>query len=291
MPIFTEPTTLPTTGYAGVLLSIDLPAPAVAVTVTRTDPDGSQHIVRSGNRARLTDGYAAVYDAEAPLGVLVTYLATPHNADGTDGVDVDAGSATVAVDVRPWLKSVASPHLSRQTYLSRLGWAAQAFEMRQAVMQVIGASSPVVVQDVELLPAGALSLMVPAGEIEDVQALLRSGVLLLQAGPGHPLVFEDVYLTRGSVSRRTVPGGWFELSMAVQQVTRPSTVAAPLRIPGRSSADWLATGITGEAALSMGWSYRQALENDPDAMPAGDAPVAGGEFGTSTFGTSAFGGT
>ncbi|MFB6875663.1 hypothetical protein [Streptomyces sp. NPDC056323] len=236
------------TSWAGVVLSYNcttpptVPAPGSVrkVRILRTDPGSAPVPVRSADPAWALAGVGTAYDHEAPLGVPVIYTATPIYADGSTGpatslaVTVPAPEPGQERDL--WLKSVNEPSLSVQAMLVERPEPSSAG--RQDVADVPGSPYRVVAYDEHAAESYTLTIDVPPEQVDQVRALLRSGVLLAQTRPGY-IVMPDAYhvpsdLTGPTPTGRLGSSEGYQFSWAVEPVDRPATGDAPMRMPGWS---------------------------------------------------------
>ncbi|WP_326742586.1 hypothetical protein [Streptomyces sp. NBC_01768] len=226
-------------GYAGVVLSVTYtgpsnPAAIRQVRITRRNPDGKQLPVRSADPAWAIGGMGRAYDHEAPLGVPVSWTATPIYVDGTTGP-----SSTVALtvpaptweDADVWLKHVDTPGLSARVVVTE--WPTLSYGSRLDMQSAVGNPYPAVTQDVYDGASSEMAFDAIGPNIERVRTMLLSGgVFLVQTGPGNHR--PDQYVVFGDVEENLddVPGGGRTFRTSVTEVARPDTVGQPLRMPG-----------------------------------------------------------
>ncbi|WP_198045596.1 hypothetical protein [Kitasatospora mediocidica] len=173
------------------------------VAVQRTNPDGSQVIIRNCNYVA-TGGSSswAGFDLECPLGVAVTYtvIAQIHNGDGSI-TTATAGSSPITIPTQNgtgWLKNLSQAALNTQITMTALSDVKRPG--RQQQYPVIGRQNPVVISDVRGGRMGSFSLMTTAAtDYLAVQTLLASGsTLFLQATPADMMA--DMYFVAGDVT-------------------------------------------------------------------------------------------
>ncbi|MFD5504599.1 hypothetical protein ACFWJS_33650 [Streptomyces sp. NPDC127061] len=226
-------------GYAGAVLSVNYAAPSNPaairqVRITRRNPDGKQLPVRSADPAWAIGGIGRAYDHEAPLGVPVSWTATPIYVDGTTGP-----SSTVALtvpaptweDADVWLKHVDTPGLSARVVVTE--WPMLSYGSRLDMQSAVGNPYPAVTQDVYDGAASEMAFDAIGPNIERVRTMLLSGgVFLVQTGPGNHR--PDQYVVFGDVEEDLddVPGGGRTFRTSVTEVARPDTAGQPLRMPG-----------------------------------------------------------
>ncbi|WP_327308006.1 hypothetical protein OG730_35045 [Streptomyces sp. NBC_01298] len=248
--------------WAGVFLIADFsdlsPDPA-QVRFTRVSMDGVEVPVRSGDVAPAPGGIAVAYDHEAPLGQSSAWYAYPIDSDGTIG-DRSDGAAVTPPEPTPvrdlWLKALGDPALSLRVKV--MSWPELQYGERQQRFDVLGASSPVMRVD-------AWSLATSTVELETDTLDERIALLTLLTA-GTPLLAQtrmingrpDAYWVPGQISE-SMPGvstdphrTW---TVAITAVDRPSTVGAPLRVPGRSYDDSRAMWPTYADRIATGQTY------------------------------------
>ncbi|MEU7096051.1 hypothetical protein [Kitasatospora aureofaciens] len=173
------------------------------VAVQRTNPDGTQVIIRNCNYVATggTDTWAG-FDLEAPLGAAVTYtvIAQLHNSNGTI-TTAQASSAAITIPTQNgvgWLKHLSQAALNTQIVLTGLSDIKRAG--RRQEYAVIGRKNPVVISDVRGGRSGSFSLMTTGStDYQAVSTLLASGAtLFLQATPAD--MFADLYFSAGDVT-------------------------------------------------------------------------------------------
>ncbi|MFD8937331.1 hypothetical protein ACFV0R_19115 [Streptomyces sp. NPDC059578] len=260
------------TVWAGVLLSVDYTAAPVLpgaaqvlqVRITRQDPGASVPVlVRSADPAWAVEGVGAGYDHEAPLGVPVIYTATAVYADGTAGpsssvsVTVPAPVAGVRDDL--WLKSLDEPGLSARVMVVDRPTPTSAG--RQETTDIPGSPYIGVAWDTHGAEVRPLKIDVRPERVDQVRALLRSGVLLAQVRPGYG--WPDVYGVPGEITGPTPTGrlgasGGYQFEFTLTPIARPPTAGQPLMIPGWTY-DAVAAGQPSYDALAVAYSTYGAL--------------------------------
>lgn len=247
-------------GWAGVLLVADFSAEAAPprrATFTRTGPDGVPVLVRSGDNGHAPGGIGFAYDHEAPLDVPVTYTVT--------GGEAASAPVTVTIPLQArtaWLKSITDPGLSR--LVDVVDFSDVTHAIPTGVFQPEDAELPIVVQGRQQGLRAQLVLRsreTPEAH-DELQALLKAGTLLLQASAQHGI--PDLYLRRDDLRvARPWGTGWARrlLSVPVMQVKRPSTVGAPLRIPGWSWDDLVAQYGSWDAVKAAFPTWRDLIRS------------------------------
>lgn len=200
--------------------------------------------VRSGDLAWAPGGIAVAYDHEAPLGVASSWTAVPHFADGTTAAMSQPAVLTIpnpSGAQTAWLKSVIDPALSRTVWVETP--PTMALAASTSISPALGSPFPVGSWDVRAAYTTSFALVTQtASERIALEALLDSGPLLYQCASTVDL--PDFYLLPGDVSWEWVAGAsdatrrW---TVPATEIDRPSTLDAPLRIPGLSWASTVAT--------------------------------------------------
>lgn len=238
------------------------------VRIVRQDPGAAVPVpVRSADPAWAIGGVGTAYDHEAPLGVAVVYTATPVYADGSTGassslaVTVPAPLPGQARDV--WLKSLDAPGLSLRAVI--VGRPEASAAGRQDVAEVPGSPYRVVAYDEHAAETYTLTVDVPPDAVEQVRALLRSGVLLLQTRPGY-VTLPDAYhvpadITGPISTGRLGSSGGYQFSWAVEPVARPDTAGQPMRMPAWSYDALAGRFATSDAAVAS-YSTWASLSTD-----------------------------
>ncbi|GAA2971341.1 hypothetical protein [Streptomyces enissocaesilis] len=233
--------------WAGVVLSVNYTAGAPLanavnvrkVRLTRTNPSGELVQVRSGDPAWAIEGVGAGYDHEAPLGVPVIYTATPIYADGSTG---PSSSLSVTVPAPQqgenrdlWIKSIDNPGLSLRCMI--IGRPAPSSAGRQDTTDIAGSPYPALAYDTHGAEVYQVTVDVPPERVDQLRALLRSGLLLSQVRPGY--LWPDAFFVPGDITGPTPTGhlgtsSGYQFSFTIQPLERPATTDQPLRIPGWS---------------------------------------------------------
>ncbi|MFF1756124.1 hypothetical protein [Streptomyces sp. NPDC058266] len=234
--------------WAGVVLSYNATtapaAPRAAdirkVRITRQDPRAAGPVpVRSGDAAWAVEGIGTAYDHEAPLGVPVIYIATPVYADGAEG---PASSLSVTVpapvpgdDLDLWIKSVDEPGLSLRVMV--VEWSGPTAAGRQDALDVEGSAYRVVAYDEHGAETVQVKIDVPPARVDQVRALLRSGVLLAQVRPGY--YSPDAFHVPADITGPTPTGKLgssegYQFAWTIEPIERPATARQPMRMPGWS---------------------------------------------------------
>lgn len=253
--------------WAGVTLSIDYTAGDTPheravdvrkVAIVRHDPGGVVVPVRSGDLAWAVEGLGTAYDHEAPLGVAVSYSATPLYDDGTWGPTSSVGVVVPAPDPNDdadlWLKSLETPGLSLRVMI--VEWPGFTSAGRQEVAELSGSPYNAVAFDTHGAEAAeGVAVDVPPEKVEQMRELLRSGVLLAQVRPGY--MVPDAFHVPADISGPTPTGKLgtsegYRFAWTITPVERPDTVGQPMRSPGWSYDTVAAQFATYDA---LGGSY------------------------------------
>ncbi|MEU3603057.1 hypothetical protein ABZ714_30760 [Streptomyces sp. NPDC006798] len=249
--------------HAGVYLIADYTAATPRperVRFVRIGADGAEVPVRGGDTAWAPGGVAVAYDHEAPLGGATVWHAYPISSTGTVGAR-SAGAAVAVPEPEPlldvWIKSIADPALSMRVLVT--AWPALEYAERQQKYDVLGSSSPVMRVDVWALPASSMTIETSTlVERAALLELLTSGTTVLvqtRIVYGRP----DAYWVPGKVTE-TMPGDaadpYRRFDVALTSVDRPTTIGAPVRIPGRSYADSAVPWPTYADRTATGQTYR-----------------------------------
>ncbi|MFD7319223.1 hypothetical protein [Streptomyces sp. NPDC059883] len=262
--------------WAGVVLSVDYTAgtalPGVAgvrqVRITRTDPGAGGPVpVRSADPAWAIEGVGTAYDHEAPLGVAVIYTATALYADGTAGpasslaITVPAPAPGQSKDL--WLKSLDEPSLSLRVMI--VGRPEATSAGRQSVADVPGSPYRVVAFDQHAAESYPVTIDVPPEQVDQVRALLRSGVLLAQTRPGY-VTLPDAFHVPSDISGPVSTGrlgasGGYQFTWTIEPVARPDTAGQAMRLPGWSWDQMAAEFATWDAVASSYSTWASASTN------------------------------
>lgn len=238
--------------YASVLVAVNFTGASgisagntILVTRTATDSNGvtSTQRVRGLDRLRAPGGVSAGWDAEAPLGVALTYQATAYNAAGTVIVTSTTATLTSPAIAAPtgqvWLKHLTSPILSQLVGCVYPDWM---YGIAQGVFTVIGRSDPIVKSDVRQLPSGTMTVKVSsAATLTALLALLNAdGPYLMQA----PAFGDsDQYVSVGAITAQRFifqPGAANRMiPIPLTVVARPATTGSRVAVPGHTYADSL----------------------------------------------------
>ena len=208
-------------------------------SIQRTNPDGSQSIIRSANGIS-TGGVDAWtgFDVEAPLGAACTYavIVEQPKPDGTTTTyQIVSPAVTIPVSSSVgWLKNLSQSALNTQVTIQTLSDVKRP--SRQQVYPVVGRSNPVVVSDVLTGRTGTLSLMtIGTTDYQSILGLLQPGTtLFFQATPDD--YFADMYFIAGDVTEQRPAQTSSDLTRIWQidftEVDSPS--GALTSIPGNS---------------------------------------------------------
>lgn len=230
--------------WAGVVLSYSgsggTPLPDVGqvrqVRIVRQDPGAPLPVpVRSADPAWAVEGMGTAYDHEAPLGVAVTYTATPVYADGTSGPASSLAVVLPMPAIGPgdvWIKSIDAPGLSAQVTVRE--WPQLTWAARIDAADIAGSPYAVASQDVYGAASSSIVIDAEGDQIEVLERLLTTpGVRLIQTRPDYRR--PDQYVLFGDVQQTVdaLPTGSRSYTASVTQVARPATAGQALRIP-----DW-----------------------------------------------------
>lgn len=260
--------------WAGVTLSIDYTAGDVPhdravdvrkVRIQRHQPGGVIVPVRSGDLAWAVEGVGAAYDHEAPLGVAISYTATPLYDDGTWGPSSSLGVVVPAPAVGAirdlWIKSLDEPGLSQLVHITT--WSGRESPGRQDTANRSGSPYATTTFDTHGAAATTAVVDVAPGQIESVRKLLDSGVLLAQVRPGYQ--WPDAFFVPGDWSE-TPTGklgstGGYAVGFTITPVERPDTEGQPMRAPGWSY-DTLAEQFATYDAVGASFSTYASLSTN-----------------------------
>ena len=219
--------------------------PAVKrVRVIRTNPDGTDVIVRGADPAWAPGGMGVAYDFEAPLSAAVSYRV---EGLGWAGDTVLATSQAAAISTtepaQVWLKSVDDPGLSMQVRVE--GWEETDGDSRTDASTVMGRALRVPVFGTPGGISGRLTVSAfDKATYDALRTLLRSGTLLMQAPQSYGIP-ADLYVFRVGelpIDRPDMMPSWVYRRFVIQleQQDPPPTLGQPSRVPGHSYADRLA---------------------------------------------------
>ncbi|WP_263170690.1 hypothetical protein [Streptomyces sp. SCSIO ZS0520] len=260
--------------WAGVYLAVDytaaVPLPAAdqvhRVRIVRQDPSAAEAApVRSADSAWALEGVGQAYDHEAPLGVGVTYTATPQYADGSWGTPTSLGLTVPAPapgrtrDL--WIKSIEQPGLSlRVAYGPAQGTTSGG---RQDSAARSGSPYSAIAYDTAAAPAETVTVDVLTGQVEQFRELIRSGVLLAQVRPGYRI--PDRYFVPGDVAEKPTgklgATGGYAVTFDVVPIERPATAGQPMCAPGWTYDDLAAAFATYDAVTASYPSYAALATN------------------------------
>lgn len=253
--------------YAGVLLICDRSGDLTVIphwTVERVNPDGSRHLVRSGDPVWSPGGYGLAYDHEAPLGVAVLYVATPLGVDGQPVADASEVAVTIPVPAFPkdvWIKSTDRPGASLRVHVE--DWPELSTEARNQLVTIPGDRYPVATLDVYDASTSSMTLFTETSvEATALRDLLEApDVLLVSTTPEHNR--PDEFVVTGTLSEAIIGPGdparrW---TVPLQPVARPSTADQTMRMPGWS-ADELLERFATLAAVEASYPTNAAAATD-----------------------------
>lgn len=261
--------------WAGVALSVDytagVPLPdaeqVLQVRLVRQDPAAAEPVpVRSGDAAWAIEGVGTAYDHEAPLGVPVIYTATPIYLDGTTGptsslsVTVPAPEAFADRDL--WVKSIDEPGLSARVML--VDWQSPTSAGRTDATDIAGSPYRAVAFDAHGAETVQVVVDVPPEAVEQMRALLRSGVLLAQVRPGY--LTADAFHVPTDITGPTPTGRLgssegYRFGWTIEPIGRPATAGQPLMLPGWSYDRVAAQFATYDAVAASYSSYASLSTN------------------------------
>ncbi|WP_448319226.1 hypothetical protein [Streptomyces sp. CO7] len=206
------------------------------VRITRQDPSASAPVtVRSGDPAWAVEGVGAAYDHEAPLGVAVTYTATPVYADGTPGQPTSL-AITVPAPGKPadvWIKSIDNPALSARVMVT--SWPSLRWESRIEQVAMDGSPFPVVSQDVYTAAASEIEIYAEGAQVAVLEELLTTpGVRMIQTDPANQRRDQYVLFANPAQVMPATPTGPRLYTASLVQVARPDTADQPMRLPSWS---------------------------------------------------------
>lgn len=236
-------------------------------------------LVRSGDPAIAAGGLAVAYDHEAPLGVAVSWTATPIWRDGTEGA-VAQGVALVipAPEGRVWLKSIDDPNLSLslQPILPLPTFSRRA---QSSTQDINDSPYPAVTYGRRKAPSSTLTLFTET--LDEAQALddllAEGGPLLWQVTPGQVLR-PNAYVVVGDVDEApaaTMDDPSRVWTLPLIEVDRIPTIDAPLYIPGHSYDDSSSAVATYDLWSVLYPTYQDSWRGalpEPEAIP----PETGG---------------
>lgn len=226
------------------------------LTVWRTTADGARTLVRGTSGLIQYEEIAAdqliIEDAEAPLGVPVTYYveivasigAVPETRT-SDSVELDAGDPQYA-----WLKDPGRPDRNMKIMMAESpSWTRP---VEQAEFRVRRRRNAVILSDVRGGLEGSLAVFTQTDEERAaLHRILDSGsVLLWQAAPGHGV--DDMYIAVGAIAegrQGMATDPWRTWQLPVKQVDMPVTVGVASSA-GRTWQDVLTENTTWADVLS-----------------------------------------
>lgn len=224
---------------AAVLLTVrfdHLTGTNAAMTVTVARTVGATGNVRGLDQHPAPKGVTAGIDAEVPLGVPVTFVATARSAAGATWTSQPV-QVTVPLDrSRGWIKSLTDPGLSvRLSVESYPDWQrAQPL----AVFRPFNRPDPVTRFGVRQFATGQMSVhaLTVAEQVAVDALLLSSGPMLVQVGADQTVARPDVYVAVGedTFSQPAPDPTYRGVSFPVTRIARPSTAGSVVRLPGRS---------------------------------------------------------
>lgn len=224
-----------------LLDDVEVLRPLDGVRFIRTNPDGSQVAVRSGDVALAPGRIAVAYDHEAPLGVGVGWHAVPVlggvEGEPSDGVTLSVPAPEWPLDL--WLKSLEDPGLSLRVQVEE--WAELATSAQASTVQALDGKYPQVNFRTRTATTSTITVITEdLVTLEQMRALIDSGLLLVQtrAEYGRP----DQFVLPGGVSEVMTAKAYHPTrrwQLELTEVQRPSTTGQRLRVIGRSYQDRL----------------------------------------------------
>lgn len=237
------------------------------VQIARTDPDATGPVpVRSGDPAWAVEGVGTAYDHEAPLGVPVIYTATAIYLDGTTGpsssLSVTVPAPEPGADRDLWIKSIDEPGLSARVMV--VDWQSPASAARLDATNIAGSPYRAVAFDEHGAEAVQVVVDVPPEDVEQMRALLRSGVLLAQVRPGY--LTPDAFHVPADISGPTPTGKLgssegYRFGWTIEPIGRPATAGQPLMLPGWSYDELADRFATYDAVAASYSSYASLSTN------------------------------
>lgn len=223
-PVAVVVTATPDPGYTPPRIRLDVvdtrPSPAASLTITRRNPDGSTHPVRTsdGGPLTLSSGRATIYDSEppydSPLVFTTDQAGGPTVATEMDGVD----------DV--WLIHPGVPSLSQKIKVTSLPQRTRATS--RGLHKVLGREDPVPISSgARESAAGTMGVRTYTdGQRQALELLCDDdAVLLLNIPASKPWGWNPCYVSVGDlVEARTTRHGRFpyrEWQLPIQVVGRP----------------------------------------------------------------------
>ncbi|AZM53341.1 hypothetical protein DMA15_12720 [Streptomyces sp. WAC 01529] len=234
--------------WAGVVLSVNYTAGTALddavdvrrVRIVRQDPGAAAPVpVRSADAAYAIEGVGTAYDHEAPLGVPVIYTATAVYEDGSTGpsssLSVTVPAPEPGDDNDLWLKSLDEPSLSLRCML--VDWPGPSSAGRQDAVEVSGSPWRTLAYDEHGAEVAQVTIDVPPERVDQVRALLRSGVLLAQVRPGY--LTRDAFCVPADISGPTPTGKLgssegYRFGFTIEPLERPATAGQSMRLPSWS---------------------------------------------------------
>lgn len=254
-------TCTPDVEWGGVLVTVDLEdrAGAYYATVRRTNPDGAQVTVRSGDMTPLPGGVTLVWDGEAPLGVPVTYTVEGYTAAGApvgEAVTSPPVLTPSVPGVRAWVKAVHAPQLSRVLPVTVYG---NFVRKRQTVeMKALGRPNKVIHSYGLGGREGDFAVAaLTTTDMSAVEALLSQDRLLVQFAPNTGI--GDMYCQTGDLEPKLYVSSAGRTVSTVRtrlvETDRPPTGGSVLMYP-RSSYELTAMSHDSYADVAdTYWSY------------------------------------
>lgn len=243
--------------------------------------------IRGAAPSPASGGVAYGYDHEATFGSATTWTAQPVYAIRGKEVLAQEGSSVslvvpdLADDYNMSLKSLAQPDLSRKV-IGKWPAATRAWEGRDAMSANPGASLSSGSWDVPVASAETWVMeTVTHDEADALERLLTSGPLLVQHQ--YRRHRPDAYMLVKSISAEYKIGPNFPQriwTVAFLPIMQPTTVGAPLLVPGKSYGDLAALGTYANMASTLG-VY--------DSWLTPVSVVVGTPYGTTAYGVTPWG--
>lgn len=255
----------PRTSLGSVSLRVVLASNTTRATIWRDDAtSGRRVVVRTGDSMRTPGGSGIAFDHEAPPGSVLTYTVIPADGTGAGVVSTGATVRTAAIPtIAAWVKD---PHYPANSLLvtAQTVFRPSSRQRRQGVFDIIGRTNPVVVTDSLGARTGDVVLLsLSRADRVKVRRLLDTSLLLIQLNP--TLDEPDRFVSVATDSEDYIGprlGGVTNWTLGTVEVDRPSTVGAPLMIPGQSYADFANTYATYQIASAAfaGRTYLDVIE-------------------------------
>jgi hypothetical protein len=211
-----------------VVATVNVPAGAVALFLSRTGPSGTVAYVRGDNPLTVTGGAVVIVrDFEAPIGVPLTYTATVANDVGEQS---PPATHTITVPSSgcedTWITDIAAPTNTQRLPIEQLNEL--DYEAASGIHNVLNRRTPIVTSDIARAPKFELSVLTDTDtQREKTRAALGNGVpILLRTPPEYGLGSMYLSITEWKeqriVNSADLPARRFVMSCV--QVDRPDPV-------------------------------------------------------------------